>query len=108
MGQDGHDGNYQSDLPDFMVFLDWKTLPWYWQGTDSFVWAMLLAVLVPGALALGFGWLAFRSRIKGVYFSIMTQALTFAAMLLFFRNETGFGGNNGFTDFKRILGFPVG
>ncbi|WP_312264639.1 urea ABC transporter permease subunit UrtC [Rivihabitans pingtungensis] len=107
MRQIGRDGNYQSDLPDFMVFLDWKTLPWYWQGSEHFVWSMLLVVLVPGLLALGFGWLAFRSRIKGVYFSIMTQALTFAAMLLFFRNETGFGGNNGFTDFKRILGFPV-
>jgi len=107
MRQIGRDGNYKSDLPDFMVFLDCKELPWHWEGTDSFIWSMLLVVLVPGLLALGFGWLAFRSRIKGVYFSIMTQALTFAAMLLFFRNETGFGGNNGFTDFKRILGFPV-
>jgi urea transport system permease protein len=103
----GHDGNYQSVLPDFMVFLDWKTLPWFWRGSEHFAWALLLAAAVPGVLALIFGWLAFRSRIKGVYFSIMTQALTYAAMLLFFRNETGFGGNNGFTDFKRILGFGI-
>ncbi|TIC87141.1 urea ABC transporter permease subunit UrtC [Crenobacter intestini] len=107
MRQIGRDGNYQSELPDFMVFLDWHSLPWFWQGTEHFAWAMLLVVLVPGLLALVFGWLAFRSRIKGVYFSIMTQALTFAAMLLFFRNETGFGGNNGFTDFKRILGYGI-
>ncbi|UDM17295.1 MULTISPECIES: urea ABC transporter permease subunit UrtC [Vogesella] len=107
MRQIGRDGNYQSDLPDFMVFLDWKELPWFWQGSEHFAWALLVIVLVPGLLALVFGWLAFRSRIKGVYFSIMTQALTFAAMLLFFRNETGFGGNNGFTDFKRILGFGI-
>jgi len=107
MRQIGRDGNYQSDLPDFMVFLDWKELPWFWQGSDNFLWAMLLVVLVPGLLAFVFGWFAFRSRIKGVYFSIITQALTFAAMLLFFRNETGFGGNNGFTDFKRILGFDI-
>ncbi len=103
----GDAGQYHSHLPDFMVFLDWKELPWYWLGTDSFVYALLLVVLVPGLLALVFGYFAFRSRIKGVYFSIITQALTFAFMLLFFRNETGFGGNNGFTDFKRILGFPV-
>ncbi|MBB1160518.1 urea ABC transporter permease subunit UrtC [Aquariibacter albus] len=103
----GRDGNYQSDLPDFMVFLDWKELPWTWWNTDSFLWCMVLVVAVPGLLAWIFGWFAFRSRIKGVYFSIITQALTFAFMLLFFRNETGFGGNNGFTDFKRILGFPI-
>jgi urea transport system permease protein len=103
----GHDGNYQSDLPDFMVFLNWKTLPWYWEGTQHFLWALLLVILVPGLLALIFGFFAFRSRIKGVYFSIITQALTFATMLLFFRNETGFGGNNGFTDFKRILGYHI-
>ncbi|MDR3412725.1 MAG: urea ABC transporter permease subunit UrtC [Formivibrio sp.] len=103
----GHDGNYQSDLPDFMVFLDWKELPWYWVGSSHFLWAMFLVVAVPGLLALVFGFFAFRSRIKGVYFSIITQALTYAAMLLFFRNETGFGGNNGFTDFKRILGFSI-
>ncbi len=103
----GRDGSYQSDLPDFMVFLDWKELPWYWAGSDSFLWALFLAMALPGAVAFVFGWFAFRSRIKGVYFSIITQALTYAAMLLFFRNETGFGGNNGFTDFKRILGYPI-
>ncbi len=107
MRQIGRDGNYQSDLPDFMVFLNWKELPWTWALSDSFIAQMLLVVLVPGLLALVFGWFAFRSRIKGVYFSIITQAITFAAMLLFFRNETGFGGNNGFTDFKRILGMPI-
>jgi urea transport system permease protein len=103
----GHDGVYQSDLPDFMVFLDWKKYPWYWTGTDHAAWALALVVLAPGLVAFVFGWFAFRSRIKGVYFSIITQALTYAAMLLFFRNDTGFGGNNGFTDFKRIFGFPV-
>ncbi len=107
MRQIGREGVYKTDLPDFMVFLDWKTLPWHWTGTDSFLWAACLIVGVPGLLAFVFGWFAFRSRIKGVYFSIITQALTYAAMLLFFRNETGFGGNNGFTDFKRILGFPI-
>ena len=107
MRQIGRDGQYQSDLPDFMVFLDWKEYPWHWAGTEHFLYALLLVVLVPGLLALVFGFFAFRSRIKGVYFSIITQAMTFAFMLLFFRNETGFGGNNGFTDFKRILGFPV-
>ena len=101
------EGQYGSALPDFMVFLDWKELPWYWRGTQHFAYAMLLVLLVPGLLALVFGYFAFRSRIKGVYFSIITQAMTFAFMLLFFRNETGFGGNNGFTDFKRILGFPI-
>ncbi|HEU0290255.1 MAG TPA: urea ABC transporter permease subunit UrtC, partial [Burkholderiales bacterium] len=103
----GREGQYQSDLPDFMVFLDWKAYPWYWSFTDHFWYAALLVVLVPGILAFVFGFFAFRSRIKGVYFSIITQALTFAFMLLFFRNDTGFGGNNGFTDFKRILGFDV-
>ena len=107
MRQIGRDGNYKSDLPDFMVFLNWKSLPWTWGLSDSFIAQMLLVVLVPGLLALVFGWFAFGSRIKGVYFSIITQALTFAAMLLFFRNETGFGGNNRFTDFKRILGLPI-
>jgi urea transport system permease protein len=107
MRQIGRDGNYKSDLPDFMVFLDWKVLPWHWTWSDSFVLQMALVVLVPGLLALVFGFFAFRSRIKGVYFSIITQALTFAAMLLFFRNETGFGGNNGFTDFKRLLNIPI-
>jgi len=103
----GREGVYKSDLPDFMVFLDWKAYPWYWSFTDHFAYAALLVVLVPGVLALVFGYFAFRSRIKGVYFSIITQALTYAFMLLFFRNDTGFGGNNGFTDFKRILGFPI-
>jgi urea transport system permease protein len=103
----GREGVYQSDLPDFMVFLDWKTYPWFWSATDSFWYCLALVVLVPGVLAFVFGFFAFRSRIKGVYFSIITQALTYAAMLLFFRNETGFGGNNGFTDFKRILGIPL-
>jgi urea transport system permease protein len=103
----GREGQYQSDLPDFMVFLDWKAYPWYWSFTDHFWYAMLLVLLVPGLLAFVFGYFAFRSRIKGVYFSIITQAMTFAAMLLFFRNDMGFGGNNGFTDFKRILGFRI-
>ena len=107
MRQIGTDGNYKSNLPDFMVFLDWKTLPWHWTFSDSFIATLFLIVLVPGILAWVFGYFAFRSRIKGVYFSIITQALTFAAMLLFFRNETGFGGNNGFTDFKRILDLPI-
>lgn len=107
MRQIGLEGNYKSELPDFMVFLDWKTLPWHWTGSASFVFQMLMVILAPGLLALVFGFFAFRSRIKGVYFSIITQALTYAAMLLFFRNETGFGGNNGFTDFKRILDIPV-
>ena len=103
----GTDGVYHSNLPDFMVFLDWKAYPWYWSFTDHFAYAMALVVLVPGLLAFVFGYFAFRSRVKGVYFSIITQALTYAFMLLFFRNDTGFGGNNGFTDFKRILGFPI-
>jgi urea transport system permease protein len=103
----GREGQYQSDLPDFMVFLDWKAYPWYWSFTDHFWYAALLVILAPGLLAFVFGYFAFRSRIKGVYFSIITQALTFAFMLLFFRNDTGFGGNNGFTDFKRILGFRI-
>jgi urea transport system permease protein len=103
----GTDGVYHSNLPDFMVFLDWKAYPWYWSLTDHFWYAALLVVLAPGLLAFIFGYFAFRSRIKGVYFSIITQALTYAFMLLFFRNDTGFGGNNGFTDFKRILGYPI-
>lgn len=103
----GRDGVYQSTLPDFMVFLDWKAYPWFWSFTDSFGYCMLLAVAAPGLLAFVFGYFAFRSRIKGVYFSIITQALTYAFMLLFFRNDTGFGGNNGFTDFKRILGYGI-
>jgi urea transport system permease protein len=107
MRQIGRDGNYKSDLPDFMVFLDWKTLPWHWTFSDSFILTLISVVAVPGIVAFIFGFFAFRSRIKGVYFSIITQAMTFAAMLLFFRNETGFGGNNGFTDFKRILDIPI-
>jgi len=107
MREIGRNGVYGSDLPDFMVFLDWKELPWYWFGSDHFGFALLMVVLAPGLLAFVFGYFAFRSRVKGVYFSIITQALTFAFMLLFFRNETGFGGNNGFTDFKRILGFSL-
>jgi urea transport system permease protein len=107
MRQIGRDGNYKSDLPDFMVFLDWKELPWHWALSDSFIATLFLIVAVPGVVAFVFGYFAFRSRIKGVYFSIITQAMTFAAMLLFFRNETGFGGNNGFTDFKRILGLAI-
>jgi urea transport system permease protein len=107
MRQIGREGQYQSDLPDFMVFLDWKQFPWHWTGSEHFLWAAALVVLAPGLLAFVFGVFAFRSRIRGVYFSIITQALTFAFMLLFFRNDTGFGGNNGFTDFKRMLGFPI-
>jgi urea transport system permease protein len=107
MRQIGREGQYQADLPDFMVFLDWKELPWHWWNTDQFWWCALLVVAVPGLLAFVFGYFAFRSRVKGVYFSIITQALTFAAMLAFFRNAMGFGGNNGFTDFKRILGMPI-
>jgi len=103
----GHDGKYGSDLPDFMVFLDWHQLPWYWQGTQHLGYALLLVVLAPAVIAWVFGFFTFRSRVKGVYLSIITQAMTFAAMLLFYRNETGFGGNNGFTDFKRIAGFPI-
>ena len=103
----GKSGVYRSELPDFMVFLDWKELPWFWYGFDNFWFAVLMAILVPGTLAGIFGYLAFRSRIKGVYFSIITQALTYALMLLFFRNETGFGGNNGLTDFKSLYGYPL-
>ena len=91
-------------LPDFMVFLNWEELPWYWYGFDHFWFAAIMVILVPGVLAYVFGWLAFRSRVSGVYLSIMTQALTYALMLAFFRNEMGFGGNNGLTDFKDILG----
>ncbi len=101
------EGVYRSELPDFMVFLDWKTLPITWYGFDSFPFAVFMAMAVPGTLALIFGFLTFRSKIKGVYLSIVTQALTYAAMLLFFQNATGFGGNNGLTDFKRIAGFSL-
>src|SRR6201993_3099128 len=94
-------------LPDFMVFLDWKELPWFWWGFDHFAYAAAMVVLVPGSLALVFGWLAFRSRVSGVYLSIITQAMTYALMLAFFRNDMGFGGNNGMTDYKDILGWDV-
>ena len=108
MRQIGDRGVYGNpELPDFMVFLNWDALPWYWLGIDQFWFAMLMALLVPGLLAFVFGWLAFRSRVTGVYLSIMTQALTFALMLAFFRNEMGFGGNNGLTDFKELLGFDL-
>ncbi len=101
------EGVYRSELPDFMVFLDWKKLPWYWHGFGNFNFALAMAVLVPGLVAFAFGYFAFRSRVRGVYLSIVTQALTYAAMLLFFQNATGFGGNNGLTDFKRILGYSL-
>jgi urea transport system permease protein len=94
-------------LPDFMVFLGWHELPWYWAGFDYFAVAAVMAMLVPGVLALVFGWLAFRSRVTGVYLSIITQALTYALLLAFFRNDMGFGGNNGMTDFKDALGIPL-
>jgi urea transport system permease protein len=94
-------------LPDFMVFLNWKQLPWFWHGMNIFWFAMLMVICVPGLLAFLFGWLAFRSRVTGVYLSIITQALTYALMLAFFRNDMGFGGNNGFTDFKDLLGFDL-
>ncbi len=108
MRQIGDRGVYGNpELPDFMVFLNWQELPWYWYGFDQFWFAMLMVLLAPGLLALVFGWFAFRSRVTGVYLSIMTQALTFALMLAFFRNEMGFGGNNGLTDFKDFLGFSL-
>ena len=108
MRQIGTRGVYANpDLPDFMVFLNYKELPVYWYGFQFFPYALLMVVLVPGALAFVFGWFAFRSRVTGVYLSIITQALTFALMLGFFRNNFGFGGNNGLTDFKDILGFNV-
>lgn len=108
MRQIGDRGVYGNpELPDFMVFLNWNELPWFWQGMDQFWLAMLMVLLVPGILAYVFGWLAFRSRVTGVYLSIMTQALTYALLLSFFRNEMGFGGNNGLTDFKDILGFDL-
>nr|WP_317932072.1 urea ABC transporter permease subunit UrtC [Halioxenophilus sp. WMMB6] len=108
MRQIGDRGVYGNPLlPDFMVFLNWQDLPWFWLGMDNFLFAMAMALLVPGLLAFVFGWFAFRSRVTGVYLSIMTQALTFALMLAFFRNEMGFGGNNGLTDFKDLLGFDL-
>lgn len=108
MRQIGERGVYGHPvLPDFMVFLDWETLPWFWHGFDMFWFAMLMVVLAPAALAFVFGWFAFRSRVTGVYLSIITQAMTYALMLAFFRNEMGFGGNNGLTDFKDLLGFDL-
>ncbi len=108
MRQIGDRGVYANpDLPDFMVFLNWQELPWYWYGFDFFPFALLMVIAVPGALAFVFGWLAFRSRVTGVYFSIITQAMTYALLLAFFRNDMGFGGNNGLTDFKDILGFDI-
>ena len=108
MRQIGDRGVYGNPLlPDFMVFLNWQELPWYWFGFSSFPFAMLMVIVVPGVLALVFGWFAFRSRVNGVYLSIITQALTYALLLAFFRNEMGFGGNNGLTDFKELLGFNL-
>jgi urea transport system permease protein len=108
MRQIGDRGVYGNpELPDFMVFLNWQELPWFWYGFDQFWFALLMVLLAPGLLAFVFGWLAFRSRVTGVYLSIITQALTYALMLAFFRNEMGFGGNNGLTDFKDILGFSL-
>ncbi len=108
MRQIGARGVYGNpELPDFMVFLNWSSLPWYWHGFNLFWFAALMIVIVPGLLAFVFGWLAFRSRVTGVYLSIITQALTYALMLAFFRNDMGFGGNNGFTDFKELLGFDL-
>jgi len=105
IGDRGVYGN--AELPDFMVFLNWQELPWYWYGFDSFGFAMLMVVLAPGLLAFVFGWFAFRSRVTGVYLSIITQAMTYALLLAFFRSDMGFGGNNGLTDFKDILGFDI-
>ncbi|ULL00487.1 urea ABC transporter permease subunit UrtC [Bradyrhizobium sp. I71] len=108
MRQIGTRGVYGNPvLPDFMVFLNWEKLPWYWYGFDMFWFAALMVLVVPGLLAFCFGWLAFRSRVTGVYLSIITQAMTYALLLAFFRNDFGFGGNNGLTDFKDILGFNV-
>ncbi|MGE7367836.1 urea ABC transporter permease subunit UrtC [Neorhizobium sp. NPDC001467] len=108
MRQIGSRGVYGNpDLPDFMVFLNWKELPWFWYGFDMFPFAMLMVLFVPSLLAFVFGWFAFRSRVNGVYLSIITQAMTYALMLAFFRNDMGFGGNNGLTDYKEILGFSV-
>jgi urea transport system permease protein len=108
MRQIGTRGVYQNPvLPDFMVFLQYKELPWFWWGFDHFAYAAAMVMLVPGVFALVFGWLAFRSRVTGVYLSIITQAMTYALWLAFFRNDMGFGGNNGLTDYKEILGFDV-
>jgi urea transport system permease protein len=108
MRQIGSRGSYGDPiLPDFMVFLSWKSLPWFWYGFDMFWFACVMVLLVPGLLAFIFGWFAFRSRVNGVYLSIITQAMTYALMLAFFRNNMGFGGNNGLTDFKDIIGFDI-
>ena len=108
MRQIGTRGVYGNPLlPDFMVFLNWKELPWFWWGFDHFAYAVAMIVLVPGVFAFVFGWLAFRSRVTGVYLSIITQAMTYALWLAFFRNDMGFGGNNGLTDYKDILGWDV-
>ncbi|MCK5649411.1 MAG: urea ABC transporter permease subunit UrtC [Gammaproteobacteria bacterium] len=108
MRQIGDRGVYGNpELPDFMVFLNWQELPWYWLGFESFAFTALMILLVPGLLAYIFGWMTFRSRVTGVYLSIMTQAMTYALLLAFFRNEMGLGGNNGLTDFKDILGFSL-
>jgi len=108
MRQIGDRGVYaNAELSDFMVFLDWQELPWFWQGFDQFWVAILMVMLVPAVLAFGFGFLAFRSRVSGVYLSIITQAMTYALMLAFYRNEMGLGGNNGLTDFKDILGYSL-
>jgi urea transport system permease protein len=108
MRQIGDRGVYGNpELPDFMVFLNWKELPWYWQGFDNFGFAMIMVLVVPGLLGFVFGWLTFRSRVTGVYLSIISQAMTYALLLAFFRNDMGFGGNNGLTDFKDMLGFDL-
>lgn len=108
MRQIGSRGVYANpELPDFMVFLNWQELPWYWYGFDNFIFASFMVLAVPGLLAFVFGWFAFRSRVTGVYLSIITQAMTYALLLAFFRNDMGFGGNNGLTDFKDILGFSL-
>jgi len=108
MRQIGPRGSYGDPvLPDFMVFLNYKQLPWFWHGFDMFWFAALMVVVVPGLLAFVFGWFAFRSRVNGVYLSIITQAMTYALLLAFFRNDMGFGGNNGLTDFKDILGYNI-
>ncbi len=108
MRQIGTRGVYQNPvLPDFMVFLNWQELPWFWWGFDHFSYAMAMVLLVPGVFAFVFGWLAFRSRVTGVYLSIITQAMTYALWLAFFRNDMGFGGNNGLTDYKDLLGYDL-
>lgn len=107
MREIGLDGVYQSHLADYMVFLDWKEYPWYWKFSEYFLWSMMLVIVAPGLLAFVFGFFVFRSRVKGVYFAIISQAMLYAFLLLFFMNNFGFGGNNGLTDFKRILGYSI-